>query len=126
MKKCIVCLIALISINLVSAQTFLRATGMILGTKNEYTSTVTWGEAQPVYILIKVDESKVTIYSKVTQVYRKINVTNSSSTSSTWYASDNTGNMCNVDVFSSESSPGSVFIRVEYSDMTWMYITNFE
>ena len=125
MKKFITCLIALISINLVSAQTFLRATGMVVGYKNQYTSDIAWEEAKPVNILIKVETSKVTIYSKTTQEYRKISVTNSSSTSSTWYANDHKGKTCNIAVFTVEDSP-SIFVHVEYKDMTWMYITNFE
>lgn len=125
MKKLLVFLITLVGINVLSAQTtFLRATGMIAAVKSQYTDKFLWGEPKPVDILIRVDDSKVTIYSKVTQVYRTISLVKNTSNTMTYYCNDANGIGCNISVYMTESAPGSVFVYIEYNDVAWMYETH--
>lgn len=125
MKKFIVFLFALISINVLSAQTsFLRASSILIGYKSQYSQDFTW-DASPtsVDILIRADESKVTIFSKTTQVYRKISVESKTSKSATYFCNDSEGRTCNLIIFTSDNSPGTIFVCIEYSDMAWIYTT---
>jgi uncharacterized protein YxeA len=126
MKKILITLFALICVNILSAQMFLRASGLIIGTKSQYTTTVNWGDAKPVNILIKVEENKVSIFSKTTQVYRKISLSSKTDLATTYYCSDATGNNCNLTVFVTLDNPGAVYLHVEYSDMVWMYVSRIE
>lgn len=124
MKKFIVFLIALISINLLSAQTaFLRAKTLMVATKSQYTDKFLWGEPKAVDILIRVEEGKVTIFSQTVQVYRKVSQTSKSATISTYFCNDDKGNGCNLSLFTSATSPGSIFVFIEYNDMAWIYET---
>jgi len=126
MKKLLVTLFALVCVNILSAQMFLRASGLVIGTKSQYTTAVNWGDAKPVDILIKVEENKVTIFSKTTQVYRKISLSSKTDLASTYYCSDATGGNCNLTIFATLDTPGAVYLHVEYSDMVWMYVAKVE
>jgi hypothetical protein len=126
MKKLLITLFALVCVNILSAQMFLRAIGLVIGTKSQYTTYVNWGDATPVDILIKVEENKVTIFSKTTQVYRKISLSSKTDLASTYYCSDVNGNTCNLTVFATVDNPGAVYLHVEYSDMVWMYVSRIE
>lgn len=127
MKKFIVFLIALISINILSAQaSFLRATRLVVGVKSQYTDKFIWGDSKAVDILVKVEESKVTILSNATQVYRKVSQVSSNSTSTTYFCNDATGSGCNLSLFTVEGHPNSIFVLIEYSDMAWVYDTKVD
>ena len=127
MKKFIVFLIALISINLLSAQTaFLRATNLVVGVKSQYTDQFIWGEPKAVDILIRIEEGKVTIFSKTTQVYRKVSQVSKTATTTTYYCNDDKGGGCNLSILTDANSPGSIFVFIEYNDMAWMYDTRLD
>jgi hypothetical protein len=124
MKKFIVFLIGLISINVLSAQAaFLRATNLVVAVKSTSTQEFIWGEPKVVDILIRVEDGKVTIFSKTTQVYRKVSQVSNTPSMSTYFCNDDKGNGCNLSLFTATNSPGSIFVYIEYSDMAWMYET---
>jgi hypothetical protein len=126
-KKIILTIIALISINLLSAQTsFVRAYELNIGYKNSY-GKIDWSPTPTsVDILIKAESSKVTIYSKRTQVYRIVKLLNQNETKSMWLCNDDNGVVCNVFILISSNKPGVLFVGVEYSDVTWFYSTTAE
>lgn len=126
MKKLILLILVLLSSTILSAQTFLRASALTFGLKSETTGITTWDDPEKVNILVKVEENKVTVYSKTTQVYRKITLTSKAETIAIWYCSDLNGNNCNLTMFTTADTPGAIFLHVEYSDAEWMYITRIE
>jgi hypothetical protein len=126
MKKLLIVLVFLL-VPLVSfSQSFVRAYELNIGYKNSY-GKIDWSPTPTsVDILIKAESSKVTIYSKRTQVYRIIKLIDQNETKSIWLCNDDNGVVCNVFILMSSNKPGVLFVGVEYSDVTWFYSTRAE
>jgi hypothetical protein len=126
MKKLLFVLVFLL-VPLVSfSQSFVRAYELNIGYKNSY-GKIDWSPTPTsVDILIKAESSKVTIYSKRTQVYRIIKLIDQNETKSIWLCNDDNGVVCNVFILMSSNKPGVLFVGVEYSDVTWFYSTRAE
>lgn len=106
----------------------LRAFELNYGLRENSESPISWSkDSKPVDILISVERTKITIYSKETQTYRMINpVESGNSRMSKFYCTNNNGINCNVMVFTQEESPGVIFLAVEFNDMVWYYATKPE
>ena len=126
MKKLLITLVFLFIPIIPFSQSFLRAYDLNIGYKNSY-GKIEWApESTPVNILIKAEASKVTIFSKRTQVYRIVKLLDQNETKSIWLCNDDNGVVCNVFILISSNKPGVLFVGVEYSDVTWFYSTRAE
>lgn len=106
----------------------LRAFELNYGFRVNSESPISWvDETKPVDILISVERTKITIYSKEVQVYRMINpVETNNDRMSKFYCSNNNGINCNVMMFTQKESPDVIFLAVEFNDMVWYYATKPE
>jgi hypothetical protein len=126
MKKLLITLVFLFIPIISFSQSFLRAYDLNIGYKNSY-GKIEWApESTPVNILIKAESSKVTIFSKRTQIYRVVSLLEQTETKSKWLCNDDNGVTCHVFIFTLETKPGIIFVGVEYNDMTWFYSTTAE
>lgn len=98
---------------------FARANSVLLGSKN-FKSEVTWGEAQDCDLLVKIEQSKVTIYSDRPQEYRVINTIEQQEDYSKWLMSDTRGVNCWFYMGVTEDS--QYFVGIEYNDYVWFYL----
>ena len=127
MKKLLTLTLLLLISSLSYGQIFLRAKGLALGKKDPYTQQVAWPEEfKTVNVLLEIQPNKVTIYSKLLQVYRKVNLVVKTDNLAVWYCLDDRGEGCNLKVVTLPSFPGMIFVLVEYSDYTWVYATEAE
>lgn len=104
----------------------LRANQLIAGYRDNIESPVVWNDPQDVNILIKLEESKATVYSKVTQVYHVVSVIGKTPTCTTYRCTNIDGRLCNLLLFSIPEAPGFIYFSVEFSDMVWFYKTKIE
>ena len=95
MKKFILTFLVMITSLITFSQEvkFARANSVLLGSKNSY-SEVTWGDTQVCDLLVKIEQSKVTIYSDKIQEYRVINTIEQQDDYSKWLMSDSRGINC--------------------------------
>ena len=98
---------------------FARANSVLLGSKN-FKSEVTWGEAQDCDLLVKIEQSKVTIYSDRPQEYRVINTIEQQEDYSKWLMSDTRGVNCWF--YMGVTEDGQYFVGIEYNDYVWFYL----
>ena len=108
------------------SQTFLRTEGAVAGTKNQYTEEITWGEKNMVSILIKVEENKVTIYSKREQTFYKLVTVEREDNILTCRCTDHNGTICNVSFMLLEDRPEYICVIAEYKDVVIMYVAKKE
>ena len=106
MKKLLVLALVLFSFTTAFSQSFLRANKLVFGVKSTYSSEVTWNEPTDVNILIKLETSKATIYSKTLQEYRIISMTTKTDNMTTWYCNDAEGKTCNFSLITLPDKPG--------------------
>ena len=126
MKKLVLTLALLLTTILTFGQSiqYLRAKSFQLGYKVE-NSDIEWDKSSlsDCDILIKLNETDITIYSKTRQEYHVISFDGKMSNgSSRWYCSDLKGRTCNVYLGGIKSSPGYLSLTVEFSDYVWFYI----
>jgi hypothetical protein len=126
MKKTLLGLLMLLFFTTAKSQTYLRTEGAVAGTKNEYTEEIAWGEKNMVSILIKVEDSKVTIYSKREQTFRKIGIVDREDKMLTWRCTDHNGTICNVSFMFLDDRPEYICVIVEYKDIVIMYVAKKE
>ena len=121
MKKFILTLLVMVTSLITFSQEirFARANSVILGSKDR-NSEVTWGEGQDCDLLVKIEQSKVTVYSDRPQEYRVINTIVQEETYSKWLMSDARGINCWFYMGVTEDS--SYFLGIEYNDYVWFYI----
>lgn len=128
MKK----LFIVIALVLLSATTFaqsikyMRANSLQIGTRSNTKQDFVWEkDTRPVDILIQIESSKLTIYSKVSQVYRVISLMKEETNSSKWYCADATGTNCYLYIINNANA-GDVIVGIEYSDAVWYYVGKME
>ena len=102
---------------------FMRAKQFNYGTRYNVGYNITWTGLAPCNILVKVDDSKLTIYSKEIQEYRVISQTLKSTNRSEYYCMSADGRKCNMLIFTLPEYPDYVIVAVEFSDACWYYFT---
>jgi hypothetical protein len=92
------------------------------GEKNKYTDKFDFPEFQSIpQVVILIEDTKITVDSKVKQVYYIEGESNDFETTkgSYWYAYDITGTKCRVYLYMDEYR--DLFFAVEYNDYAWIY-----
>lgn len=105
---------------------YIRAESVQLGTRTNTKQDFVWEkDARSVDILIKIEQSKLTIYSKAEQVYRVISLLKEDSNSSKWFCADVYGVNCYLYIFNQQNN-NNVIVGVEYADAVWYYVGHLE
>jgi hypothetical protein len=123
MKKFILSILLVISTLLTFSQdiAFARAHQFSIGKRDFSTNEIVWnGTSNPCDILIKLENTKVTIYSNQTQEYRVVTKLVETEDGVQYRMLDAKGTSCNL-YMGPISNSSSVFIAVEYNDFSWMY-----
>ncbi len=123
MKKFILSTLLVISTLLTFSQevAFARAHQFTLGKRDFSTNEIVWnGIPQDCNILIKIEQTKVTIYSNQTQQYRVVVKLAETEDGVQYRMLDANGINCNFYMGPIANSE-SVFIAIEYNDYSWMY-----
>ena len=127
MKKFILSLFLVVSSLLSFSQevSFARAVELYTGYRDTNEEIVWNGSPTSVDILIKLEDDKVTIFSKELQVYRVVAKTRDEDSFVTYRMLDLNGSNCNLHMSPSETQ-GYIFIAIEYNDYAWMYLTEID
>lgn len=105
---------------------FARAHEFTIGQRDFSTNEIVWnGTPTVVDILIKLEDDKVTIFSKEQQIYRVVAKIRDEESIITYRMLDSNGISCNFHMGSS-GTEGSIYIAIEYSDYAWMYLTKID
>jgi hypothetical protein len=104
---------------------FARATELYTGYRDTNNEIVWNGSPTSVDILIKLEDDKVTIFSQQLQVYRVVTKIRDEESYITYRMLDSNGINCNFHMSPSETQ-GYIFIAIEYSDYSWMYLTKID
>ena len=123
MKKLLsILLFVLVSISSY-AQTslFLRASTVTLGFRQEEGSEISWGRTEYVNVLIKVTQTKATVYSQETQEYHLVGVNKKTDESTSYRCTNSEGKLCNLIVMPAPDAPSYILFIVEFSDAVWYY-----
>ena len=130
MKKLILILIFVFTSLLSFSQEtplFLRAekfkAGMVDNKHNVLWDETTLKECD---ILIKLEDSQATIYSKTLQTYRVISMVNKTSDGSQWYCLDSNGTKCYLYLTTHNDSPNKLILGIEYCDYVWCYVCRLD
>ena len=127
MKKLLITFVLLLTTVLTFGQDspfYVRAETFQMGSKG-VDSKVTWDDStyRSCNVLIKLNNSDVTIFSKVAQYYHVISYDGKMDNgASRWYCSDSLGRTCNIYLMNIKNSPGYLSLTVEFSDLVWFYI----
>lgn len=100
---------------------FLRASTVTLGFREDVGTDIIWGETKPVNVLIKVEQTKVTVFSQQTQEYHLVGVIEKTEDGTKYRCSNVEGKLCNLIVMRVPDSPGYIFFVIEFSDTVWYY-----
>ena len=104
---------------------FGRATEFYTGYRDTDQQIVWNGSPTTVDILIKLEDDKVTIFSKEVQVYRVVKKLTSEDNYASYRMLDSNGLNCNFHMGPSETA-GYLFMAIEYNDYAWMYLTKLD
>lgn len=104
---------------------FGRAIELYTGYKDTNQEIVWNGSSTSVDILIKLEDDKVTIFSKEIQVYRVVKKLDDKDLHISYRMLDSNGLNCNFHMGPSETQ-GYIFIAIEYNDYAWMYLTEID
>ena len=100
---------------------YARARTFNLGYRDLTTNEIVWnGTTTECNILIKITDTKVTIFSKSQQEYYVVGKLAEQDNVSQYRMQDSNGISCNFYMGQTEL-PGVLFIVIEYSDYAWMY-----
>jgi hypothetical protein len=101
---------------------YARARTFSVGYRDMQTNEIVWnGTPTECNILIKLSETKVTIYSKTQQDYYMVGKLAEMDNTAQYRMQDSSGNSCNFYMGPSEIT-GVLFMMVEYNDYAWMYM----
>ena len=123
MKKFILSLVLALSTLLSFSQDleYARAKTFNIGYRDFSTNEIVWnGTTSDCDILIKLTDSKVTIFSKSQQDYYVVGKLSEQDNVAQYRMQDSSGNSCNFYMGPTEVQ-GVLFIIVEYNDYAWMY-----
>lgn len=127
MKKILITFLLILITSLTFSQSapyYVRGETFEMGVKDSK-NNVTWDTRtyRDCNVLIKLNESDITIYSQTRQEYHVISFDGKlSNGSSRWYCSDSLGRYCNIYLSELKSSPGYISLTVEFSDYVWLYV----
>jgi len=100
---------------------YARARTFNVGHRDFSTNEIVWnGNTNECNILIKITDTKVTIFSKTQQEYYVVGKLAEIDNTVQYRMQDANGTSCNFYMGESEL-PGVLFMIVEYSDYAWMY-----
>ena len=100
---------------------YARAKTFNIGYRDYSTNEIVWnGTTNECNILIKITDTKVTIFSKTQQEYYVVGKLAEMDNTAQYRMQDANGINCNFYMGQSEL-PGVLFMVVEYSDYAWMY-----
>jgi hypothetical protein len=100
---------------------YARAKTFNIGYRDFSTNEIVWnGTTSDCDILIKLTDSKVTIFSKSQQDYYVVGKLSEQDNVAQYRMQDSSGNSCNFYMGPTEIQ-GVLFIIVEYNDYAWMY-----
>jgi len=123
MKKFILLIILIVSTLLSFSQeiAFARAKQFNIGYRDFSNNQVVWnGNPSECNILIKLEETTVTIFSKTKQEYHVVAKLTETNDGVQYRMLDANGTSCNFYMGPITNSQ-SVFIAIEYNDFSWMY-----
>jgi len=123
MKKFILSVLLVISTLLTFSQdiAFARAHQFTIGKRDFSTNEIVWnGTPSSCDILIKLEDSKVTIYSNQKQEYRVVNKLAETKDGVQYRMLDANGISCNF-YMGPIANSSLIFIAIEYNDYSWMY-----
>lgn len=123
MKKFILSVLLVISTLLTFSQdiAFARAHQFTFGKRDFSTNEIVWnGTPNTCDILIKLEQTKVTIYSNQIQEYRVVTKLAETKDGVQYRMLDANGTNCNF-YMGPIANSSSIFIAVEYNDYSWMY-----
>ena len=123
MKKFILSTILVLSTLLTFSQdiAFARAHQFTIGKRDFSTNEIVWnGTPNTCDILIKLEQTKVTIYSNQIQEYRVVTKLAETEDGVQYRMLDANGISCNFYMGPIANST-SIFIAIEYNDYSWMY-----
>jgi hypothetical protein len=127
MKKLILSTLLVLTSLLAFSQeiTFGRASELYTGYRDTDQQIVWNGSPSTVDILIKLEDDKVTIFSKELQIYRVVKKLTEEESYVSYRMLDSKGGNCNFHMGPSETL-GYIFIAIEYNDYAWMYLTKLD
>ena len=100
---------------------YARARTFNVGYRDTYTNEIVWnGTTNECNILIKIEDNKVTVFSKTQQEYFVVGKLAEIENAVQYRMQDFNGISCNFYMGPTEIE-GVLFIIVEYSDYAWMY-----
>jgi hypothetical protein len=101
---------------------YARAKTFNVGYRDFSTNEIVWnGTTNDCDILIKITDSKVTIFSKTLQEYYVVNKLAEIDNTTQYRMQDANGISCNFYMGPSEIT-GVLFMIIEYNDYAWMYL----
>ena len=101
---------------------YARAKTFNVGYRDFSTNEIVWnGTTNDCDILIKITDSKVTIFSKTLQEYYVVNKLAEIDNTAQYRMQDANGISCNFYMGPSEIT-GVLFMIIEYNDYAWMYL----
>lgn len=101
---------------------YARARTFNIGYRDSSTNELVWnGTKSECNILIKIEDDKVTIFSKTQQEYYVVGKLNEIGNTVQYRMQDSNGVSCNFYMGQSEIQ-GVLFIVIEYNDYAWMYL----
>lgn len=101
---------------------YARARTFNIGYRDFSTNEIVWnGTINDCDILIKLTDSKVTIFSKSQQEYYVVGKLAEQDNVAQYRMQDSSGNSCNFYMGPSEIT-GVLFMIIEYNDYAWMYL----
>jgi hypothetical protein len=105
---------------------YARARTFNIGYRDFITNEIVWnGTTSECNILIKIQDDKVTIFSKTQQEYYVVGKLAEIDNTVQYRMQDSNGISCNFYMGQSEL-PGVLFIVIEYNDYAWMYLVTPE
>jgi hypothetical protein len=111
MKKLILILMLAISTTIVAQPTFVRGYRIHIGYDNSYGETI-WQEGQPCNSLIRLDESKVTIFGETTFEYHIIRLLYNRESQAKWAVLNKDGELMYIYLGYSQAA-GSTYLILE-------------
>lgn len=120
MKKLLLFLMLTISTTLLAQPTFVRGYRIHIGYENRYGETI-WQEGEPCNSLIKLDESKVTIFGETTFEYHVISLIYDRESQAKWSVLNKNGELMYMYLGYSKSAQSTYLILESASTSVCIY-----
>jgi len=123
MKKLLILLFLLITINTFSQVNFFKAHTLCVGFKETKESEIVWSPEKSEVDILIVSSEDLKIYSSEIQEYYPVKVLESNDVYVKVMAVDKRGSQCFY-TFGFSKSAETFYFLIEYADYAWMYIVN--